>query len=115
MRRLPANPATFSVSDGTTGCPSGSVGKFSFDAVLTNTSKVSLVNLQVEIAKLTGQNYLQLEEELIQAGGRFGIPAVDNYSDGVLSSKESVDIAFVVCLGSYDPFQLFVNLFGQSY
>ena len=43
------------------------------------------------------------------------VPNKDGYEDGVLQGKEFVDIPFVVCLKSIEPFSLMVNMRGVAY
>jgi uncharacterized delta-60 repeat protein len=96
-----------------TGCPRGFVGKFSFEARLTNTSESSLTDLVVVVTTLTNGNLLQnADGGPGGVGARLTVPQQDGFSDGVLSPKEFVDVAFVICLQERRPFQLFVEVFG---
>jgi len=110
---VPLRP-TFASTRDTTGCPSGFVGKFSFDARLTNISEdSSLSDLMVEVANITNGNLLQNAD-----GGAGGVgamltaPKMGAYSDGVLSPGEFVDVPFVICLQMRTRFEFFVDVLG---
>lgn len=101
----------------TTGCPSGFVGKFSFDARLTNKSDnpshPSLSDLIVEVKTLTNGNLLQnADGGPGGVGATLTVPKVGAYSDGELSSGEFVDVPFVICLKQKKPFSFFVDVWG---
>ncbi|HWP93164.1 MAG TPA: Ig-like domain-containing protein [Thermodesulfobacteriota bacterium] len=105
--------STFRTTSDTSGCPSGFVGKFSFESRLTNISDSSLSDLTVQVAELTNENLLQNAN-----GGPDGVgailtvPSVSAYSDGILSPEESVDVPFVICLKNKNPFRFFVDVLG---
>ena len=40
------------------------------------------------------------------------MPKKDDFSDGVLSSGEFVDVPFVICLNQIQPFDFFVDVLG---
>ena len=92
------------------GCPSGIVGKFVFDATLTNIIDEGLGNLLVEVAEVSRGNLLLTNIGLIGQGRRFEIPKNDDYADGLLSLNEIVNVPFTVCLKKRKPFRLFVNV-----
>jgi hypothetical protein len=106
-------PATFNTTSDTSGCPSGFVGKFGFDARLTNISGSSLANLVTQVTSLTGSNLLQnADTGPGGVGSRLTVPQRDGFADGVLTSGEFVDVPFVICLKQTQSFEFFVNVLG---
>ncbi len=103
----------FTSSQDTTGCPDGSVGKFSFDANLSNISDSILTDLLVEVAELTNNNLLLTDNGFIGQGNWIYVPMNDDYMDGILSPGEDVDVPFTVCLNNSDPFRFFVDVYGE--
>jgi hypothetical protein len=108
--------STFKTTPDTTSCPSGFVGKFSFDARLTNkNTSPPLSDLTVQVAELTNGNLLQNAD-----GGPGGVgttltvPNKDGFSDGVLSPEEFVDVPFVICLMEKKKFSFFVDVLGMK-
>ena len=106
------DPATFEFIVNAAGCPSGFVGKFGFDAALTNISEKGLGNLLVEVVELTNENLLLTDIGLIGQGERFGVQKNDDYTDGLLNPDEVVNVPFIVCLKEKKPFRLFVDVSG---
>jgi hypothetical protein len=106
------DPSTYTFTQNATGCPSGFVGKFGFEAQLTNVSQSTLSDLQVEVAELSNGNLLLTSDGTIGVGGVFTVPREDGYSDGFLTSSEYVDVPFDVCLINPDPFSFFVDVRG---
>jgi hypothetical protein len=105
--------STFKTTSDTTGCPPGFVGKFSFDAMLTNISGSSLSSLVAQVAALTGDNLLQnADGGPGGVGARLIVPKSDDFSEGVLSPGEFVDVPFVICLRQRQPFEFFVDVLG---
>jgi hypothetical protein len=107
--------STYRTTADSTGCPSGFVGTFSFDAWLTNkTSSPPLSDLAVQVKTLTNGNLLQNAD-----GGNGGVgstltvPKKNGYSDGTLSSGELVDVHFSICLKTNKPFTFFVDVLGM--
>jgi len=97
----------------TTGCPASFAGKFSFDAKLTNITGSSLASLVTQVATLTGDNLLQnANGGPGGVGAKLTVPKKDDFSDGVLSSGEFVDVPFVICLNQIQPFDFFVDVLG---
>jgi hypothetical protein len=45
-------------------------------------------------------------------GARLTVPRQDNFSDGVLSSGEVVDVPYVICLRQIEPFEFVVDVLG---
>jgi subtilisin family serine protease len=106
-------PSTFNTTSDTTGCPAGFIGKFGFDAKLTNVSNSSLSSLVIRVATLTGDNLLQnADTGPGGVGSRLTVPQKDGFADGVLSPEEFVDIPFVICLTQMQPVEFFVNVSG---
>ncbi len=106
--------SSYATSD-TYGCTEGSVGKFIFDARLTNTSTRTHSKLQVEVSELTNGNLLQNADG--GPGGvlsRLTIPKTGDYSDGVLTPGEYVDINFIICLSEWKQFSFLVDVLGAS-
>lgn len=108
--------STYKTTSDTTGCPPGFVGKFSFDARLTNKNgSPSISNLVIKVNTLTNGNLLHNAE-----GGNGGVgsilivPMKNGYSDGVLSPGEFVDVHFIICLKDEKPFQFFVDVLDDN-
>ncbi len=106
--------STYRTISNTAGCPSGFLGKFSFDARLTNkTSTPPLSDLVVQVKTLTNGNLLQNAD-----GGNGGegstltVLKKNGYSDGILSRGEFVDVNFSICLKENKPFTFFVDVLG---
>lgn len=108
------DPSTYRFNPDSTDCQAGAVGKFSFDAKLTNISEKELSNLNVEVNELTNNNLLLTDDGLIGEGGRFEVPNSDDYADGYLSADEYVDVPFTVCLKIKKPFRFYVNVVGDA-
>jgi hypothetical protein len=107
--------STFMTTADTTGCPAEFVGKFSFDARLTNkSSSPPLSDLMVQVATLTNRNLLQnADGGPGGAGAMLTVPPKDGFADGVLSPEEFVDVPFVICLKEDKPFSFFVDVLGE--
>ena len=104
---------TFQTTTDPTGCPAGFVGKFSFEARLTNISSQALADLEVEVTTLTGGNLLQnAEGGPTGVGARLIVPQEDGFADGLLRPGEMVDVPFVMCLQAIEPFDLVVDVLG---
>lgn len=103
------DPSTFQFTSDTKGCSAGSIGKFEFNATLTNKSDRMLSNLMVGVKELTNGNLLLTSEGLIWQGDRFEVPNNDDYVDGILSPNEKVNVSFTVCIQKRKPFRLLVN------
>jgi len=105
--------STFNTTTNASGCPSGFVSVFSFDARLTNISDSAVSDLVVQVKTLTNGNLLQNSD-----GGPAGIgalltvPQKDGFADGLLSPGEVVDVPFVICLQEVEPFTFFVDVRG---
>jgi hypothetical protein len=106
--------STFNTTSDTTGCPSGFGGKFSFDARLTDqSSSPPLSDLVARVTTLTNGNLLENADGGPGAvGARLTIPKKDDFSDGVLSPGEFVDVPFSICLKDENPFSFFVDVLG---
>jgi hypothetical protein len=111
--------ATFKTTSNTVDCP-GFVGKFSFDARLTNTTKgVTLSNLILAVTTLTNHNALKRADGVLlfePFSPGFGLTSkivkADHFSDGLLSPGEFVDQPFTICLDTNDRFSFFVDVLG---
>jgi probable HAF family extracellular repeat protein len=107
--------ATYSSVGDTTACPATSVGKFSFKALLTNKSSGSgMTGISVHVVTLSNGNVLldpQTNAVLGAEGGVMRVPEVGQYADGLLSPGESVEVPFVLCVRTFEPFQFFVDVF----
>jgi hypothetical protein len=106
--------STYSFTPDTADCQTGAVGKFSFNATLTNISEKDLSNLFVEINTLTNGNMCLTDDGLMGVGERFEVPKIDDYVDGILRPEENVDVPFTVCLKNTDPFRFFVDVVGVA-
>jgi hypothetical protein len=106
--------STFRTTPNAFGCPAGFVGKFSFDATLTNQSNTAAFShLLVKVTTLTNGNLLQNADFVPGAvGSTLTVPKAGNFSDGVLSTGEFVDVPFSICLKNTEPFTFFVNVLG---
>jgi hypothetical protein len=109
-----AQSTTFSTTTDTTGCPGGVVGKFFFQATLTNLAgNPPLAALKDEVVELTNSNQV-----LTADGGAAGVgsmqtlPQVGNFSDGELEAGGTVQVPFVICLQNLNPFRFTVNVLG---
>jgi hypothetical protein len=95
------------------GCPEGFVGKFRFEARLTNTSPHGLSGLFAEVITMTRGNLLQNADGGPGGkGARLTIPEQDALHDGILSPEEHVDVPFVICLAEHKPFRFEVDVRG---
>lgn len=106
------DPSTYSFTPDTGGCPAKFVGKFGFEAQLTNTSQSTLSNLRVQVAELSNGNLLLTSNGTIGPGDTLPIPTVDGYLDELLSPAEYVDVPFRICLKNTQSFTFFVNVLG---
>ena len=106
--------STFTFTPNSTGCPKGFVGTFSFEARLINTSDSSLTGLVVVVTTLTNGNLLQnADGGLGGVGAGLTVPRQDDFTDGVLSPEELVDVLFRICLRQRRPFQFMVDVAGE--
>jgi len=107
------DPSTYNFSPNTVGCQTGAVGKFTFDATLTNISNKELSNLYVEVDELTNNNLLLTDNGLIGEGESFEASKIDDYADLSLAAEEFVDVPFTICLKNMKPFRFFVDVLGM--
>ena len=105
----------------TTGCPVGYKGKFSFEALLKNTtSNKSLSDLTVVVKELGNENLVANAD--YGPGGKGSIvtvPQKDGYSDGSLTpwnskNNEFVCVPFTICLKKFAPFRFYVDVLGET-
>jgi hypothetical protein len=104
--------STFITTSNTTGCPPGFLGKFSFRARLRDkTTSPGLYDLLAKVTTLTNGNLLQNAD-----GGPGGlgamltVPRIGNFSDGLLSPGEFVDVPLSICLKNRRRFSFFVDV-----
>ena len=104
--------STFNSSPNTAACPTGFIGEFNFSARLTDKeSSPSISKLVANVTTLTNGNLLRNAD-----GGPGGIgntltiPRAENFSDGVLSPGEFVDVPFSICLKNQESFNFFVDV-----
>jgi hypothetical protein len=106
-------PSSFTFTADPTGCPESFVGTFRFAAQLTNISDRSLVGLVVTVTTLTNGNLLQnADGGPGGVGAQLTVPHTDDFSDGMLSPAELVDVSFVICLQERTPFTFAVDVLG---
>ena len=98
----------------TAGCPTGFVGKFSFEARLTNTTKsVTLSDLTLRVSTLTNGNFLENADGGIGGvGAALAIAKAGSFSDGLLVTGEFVDQPITICLKNKKQFSFFVDVRG---
>jgi hypothetical protein len=109
-----ALPATFGATMDATGCPAGFAGKFFFQAELTNLAgSPPLVALKDQAVELSHGNLVQTAD-----GGPAGVeslqtlPEVGAFSDGVLEATGTLQVPFIICLQTLNPFRFTVNALG---
>jgi len=101
---------TLSSTDDTTGCPGGCVGKFSFDARLTNISSSFFSNIVIKIAELANGNLILTSDgNLFGVGEQFDVTLND---DGILNPGENTDVHFVLCLKNFTSFTFVEDVFA---
>ena len=108
-------PSTYRTTTDTAGCP-GFAGKFSFTSLLTNKAdSAAMPGVTVQVQTLTNGNVLfdpQSNKPLGGEGAVMPVPKTGQYADGLLSPGESVEVPFVLCLKTFQPFQFLVNVSG---
>ena len=106
--------STFQTTADTSGCPAGFLGKFGFSATFTHDSSSSpLTNLMAQVKTLTNGNLLQnADGGPFGAGATLSIPGAEGFADGVLSSGESVNVPFSICLKNMLGFNFLVDILG---
>ena len=108
------DPSTYLFESDTAGCQAGAVGKFSFEATLTNIQEKELSNLHIEVDVLTNNNQLLTNTGLVGEGDLFEVLNGDEYADGILSPGEYVDVPFRVCLKNTSSFRFDVEVLGMA-
>jgi hypothetical protein len=109
------DPSSYLVTRDTNGCPGGMVGRFSFDARLSNIAGSALSELNVRVAALDNNNLLLTAlGNTFGAGGMFPVRQSDDYADGWLAPAAQVDVPFTVCLATMQPFGFFVDVLGEE-
>jgi hypothetical protein len=108
--------STYQTTTSITECPAGFSGKFTFTAELTNkTESPAMPDLTVRVVTLTNGNLLldpQTNGVLGGEGAEITVPQEGQFADGLLSPGESVNVPFVLCLTTFQPFQFLVDVFG---
>ena len=103
--------STFNSGPNILGCPSGFVGEFSFSATLTNNTSSTVSNLVANVTTLSNGNLLQnADGGPGGVGNTLTIPIEGNFSDGLLSPGEFVDVSFSICLKNLESFDFFVDV-----
>ncbi|MEX0761513.1 MAG: hypothetical protein WD208_11410 [Dehalococcoidia bacterium] len=88
----------------------GPAGTFSFTARMTNTSSADLEDIVTPIETLTNDNLvLNADGGPSAEGGQVTVPEVGDYTDGVLSPGETVEVDYLVGLAEVSPFDFFVD------
>ncbi len=65
------------------------------------------------VAELTNGNLLQnADGGPAGEGGWLTVQETGDFSNGILSPGESVDVHFIICLKVFAPFSFFVDVFG---
>lgn len=106
--------STFETTSDTSGCPSGFLGRFSFDARLTNEADTPLSHLMMRTIELTNGNLLENADYGPRGeGAAMAIAKTGGLADGLLSPNESVDVRFSICLNDQQPFRFFVDALGR--
>jgi hypothetical protein len=110
---------SYRTSADTTGCPSGSVGTFSFTATIgAKKGSPPLSSLVVKVAQLSNGNLLQnADGGPSGVGGLLTIPRSwdSEYFDGTLTYPENIrDIPFTICLMRRTAFTFFVDVLGTT-
>ena len=104
-------PTTFTFKPKPTGCPARFVGIFSFQARLSNVSEHALSNLIVAVTTITNGNLLQnADGGPGDTGALLSVPHKHDFSDGILSPDEFVDVPFQICLLQRTPFRFEVEV-----
>jgi hypothetical protein len=108
--------STAKTTANTLGCPAGFVGKFSFNARLTDKSgSPSLTNLLAKVTTLSNGNLLQnADSGPAGVGATLTVARTGSFSDAVLSPKEFVDVPFTICLKQNKAFSFFVDVLGVT-
>jgi parallel beta-helix repeat protein len=96
-------------------CPAGTVGAFSFQALLTvKAGQSPLEALKAEIATLSQGNTLLLADGgAAGAPGQYTLLQVADLRDEQLEAGETLLVPFVICLQNFNKFQFFVNVLGH--
>jgi hypothetical protein len=108
-------PDTFTFTPDPAGCPRGFVGTFRFEARLTNVSEHTLSTLIVVVTRITNFNLLHnADDGPGGTGARLTVPHAEDFTDGVLSPGEFIDVLFRLCLTARRPFRFEVAVLGAA-
>ena len=99
--------STFRTTPDTADCPAGFVGRFTFNGQLTDkVDSPPLSDLIIQVATITNGNLLQnADGGPAGVGATLTVPKTGDFSDGVLSPGESIDVPFSICLKTTAQFQ----------
>ena len=108
------DPATFSTSGAPV--PEGPAGTFSFSAEFCNVGTKQLTALKSVTTTLSAGNALTNRDDGSPAGvgSERTFPTTGDYSDGVLSPGECVDVLYVIGLAAKAPFAFNVDVVGAG-
>jgi hypothetical protein len=112
-----AQPATFKTTTSVPSqCPAGSVGAFSFQALLSvKAGQTTLEALKAQVKTLSGGNTLMVADVGgIDAPVLYTLAAVGQFSDEELAAGESLLVPFVICLQTLNKFSFFVDVLGHA-
>lgn len=111
-------PSSYSTTVDSAGCPVGEafVGKFEFDAILTNIDVYDLQSLISKNVILTNNNLVQNTDG--EQGGVDYVVTVQqvpgsDYQDGILNPSENVTVHYTICLKTLTPFNFFVDILAN--
>ena len=94
-------------------CPDDCVGRFAFEARLTNTKGSPMYFLTAHVAALTNGNLLENADGGPGGeGSQLTVSLRDGYSDGELGPEESIIVPFTICLKEFSSFRFFVDVLG---
>jgi len=80
-----------------------------------NTGQPSLAPLKHQVVTLTnGNKLLTADGGLAGVGALQTMPQSGQFSDGVLSAAETLDVPLVICLTNMNSFPLSVNVLGLT-
>ncbi|MDP2607365.1 MAG: RHS repeat domain-containing protein [Deltaproteobacteria bacterium] len=108
--------SSFSTTANTSGCPAGFVGKFSFNARLSDkSSSPALSNLLVKVTALSNGNLLQnADGGPAGVGATLTVPKTGGFADALLGPGQFVDVPFAICLKTRTAFSFFVDVLGVT-
>ena len=112
--------STFETTSDVTECPQDVfsteayipyTGKLTFEVELKNTSKKKLSGLLLNVIDLAdGSVILNAYGNDGGVGSMLNVPKLDDFSDGILSRKDSVRFPIVICYKNKKPFKFSVDI-----